>query len=57
VDTLTLEVEGGIFFKTSGIAKLQLSIKTKMANILNINVMETSRSHKLEYSTWRGNLD
>jgi len=42
VDTLTLEVKGGIFFKTSGIAKLLLSIKTKMASILNINVMETS---------------
>ena len=40
MDTLTLEVEGGIFFKMSGIAKLLLSIKTKMASILNINVME-----------------
>jgi len=57
VDTLTLEVEGGIFFKTSGIAKLLLSIKTKMASILSINVMETLRSHKLGYSTWRGHLD
>jgi len=42
VGILTLELEGGIFFKTSGIAELPLSIKTKMASILNINVKETS---------------
>jgi hypothetical protein len=42
VDSFTLEVEGGMFFKMSGIAKLLLSIKIKMDRILNINVVKTS---------------